>query len=357
MKVIALTRYDRLGASSRVRFMQYFQTLDQMGVEVCMHPLFSDDYVRSLQAGKRNKWAIALAYLKRIALLLRLPPDSFLWVEKDALPWLPAWLEILLLRRNRAYVLDYDDAVFHTYDQNKSKIVRSLLGRKHTALMRQATLIIAGNHYIAGYAKAQGAQWVELLPTVIDLTRYCASSSKVVRATNMATPPVVGWIGQRATAHFLLTIDTVIKKLVNEGQASFHAVGINPGELNLPLIAVKWTEESEVDSIGRFDIGIMPLEDGPFERGKCGYKLIQYMACGIPVIASPVGVNKDIVEHGVNGFLASTEEEWEAALFKLASSQALRQQMGQAGRRKVEQQFCLQITAPRLAKMLYQAAK
>lgn len=356
MKVIALTRYDRLGASSRVRFMQYFQTLDQMGVEVCMHPLFSDDYIRSLQAGKRNKWAIALAYLRRIALLLRLPSDSFFWVEKDALPWLPAWLEMLLLRRSRAYVLDYDDAVFHTYDQHKSRMVQRLLGKKHAALMRQATLVMAGNNYIAGYAKAQGAKWVEVVPTVIDLARYCAPPSKM-DITKASTPPVVGWIGQRATAHFMLTIETVIKKLAKEGNASFHAVGIIPGELGLPMKAIKWSEESEVDSIAQFDIGIMPLEDGPFERGKCGYKLIQYMACGIPVIASPVGVNTDIVEHGVNGYLASTEAEWEAALLQLASSQALRQQMGQAGRRKVEQQFCLQITAPRLAKLLYLAAK
>lgn len=356
MKVIALTRYDRLGASSRVRFMQYFQTLDQMGVEVCMHPLFSDDYVRNLQAGKRNKWAVALAYLRRIALLMRLPSDSLFWVEKDALPWLPAWLEMLLLRRSRAYVLDYDDAVFHTYDQHKSQMVQKLLGKKHASLMRQATLVIAGNNYIAGYANAQGAKWVEVLPTVIDLARYSALPSKM-DITNISTLPVVGWIGQRATAHFLLTIETVIKRLAKEGNASFHAVGINPGELGLPMKAIKWSEESEVDSIGQFDIGIMPLEDGPFERGKCGYKLIQYMACGIPVIASPVGVNTVIVEHGVNGYLASTEAEWEFALVKLLESSELRMRLGNNGREKVEQFYCNEVTGPRLFNLLLKAFK
>ena len=356
MKVIALTRYDRLGASSRMRFMQYYQMLAQKGVDVSMHPLFSDDYVRSLQLGKRNMWAVALAYLQRVALLLRLPSNALLWVEKDALPWLPAWLETLLLRRSGAYVLDYDDAVFHTYDEHKSQIVQRLLGKKHAALMRQAALVVAGNSYIANYAKQHGAKWVEIIPTVIDLARYTVTPT-TKKNSSQARLPVVGWIGQRATAHFLLTIKPVIEKLAKEGKASFHAVGIHPNELNLPMTGVKWTEESEVDSICQFDIGIMPLEDGPFERGKCGYKLIQYMACGIPVVASPVGVNTSIVEHGVNGFLASSTAEWESALGQLAENHTLRQQMGNAGRHKVEQQFCLQVTAPHLAKLLAQSTE
>jgi hypothetical protein len=104
------------------------------------------------------------------------------------------------------------------------------------------------------------------------------------------------------------------------------------------------------------DIGIMPLTDTPWARGKCGYKLIQYMACGLPVVASPVGVNADIVEHGVNGFLASTETEWRSALGTLLSDANLRHRMGMAGRQKIERDYSLQVWAPKVAGMLHDAA-
>ena len=112
--------------------------------------------------------------------------------------------------------------------------------------------------------------------------------------------------------------------------------------------SVPWTEATEVASISQFDVGIMPLVDESFERGKCGYKLIQYMACGLPVVASPVGVNRQIVEHGVNGFLAETQEDWALALKTLIADAGLRERMGRAGRDKVEQKFCLQVTEPKL---------
>ena len=113
-----------------------------------------------------------------------------------------------------------------------------------------------------------------------------------------------------------------------------------------------WSEATEVPLIQTFDIGIMPLTDTPWARGKCGYKLIQYMACGLPVIASPVGVNADIVEHGVNGFLADTEEEWAQAISTLLNDRELRRRMGAAGRKKVEAEYSLQVWGPKVAAMI-----
>src|SRR6056297_1871598 len=100
------------------------------------------------------------------------------------------------------------------------------------------------------------------------------------------------------------------------------------------------------------DIGVMPLPDTPWMRGKCGYKLIQYMACGLPVIASPVGVNAEIVEHGVNGFLVGTDEEWKSALTILLKDPDLRRRMGREGRKKVEREYSLQVQGPRVARLL-----
>lgn len=354
MRVLALTRYGRTGASSRMRFHQYLPALEAAGIQVDMAPLFSDGYVRGLQQGRRNPWEVLRAYAGRVGALRRAAGFDLLWIEKEVLPWLPAGLELALMSGRVPFVLDYDDAVFHGYDQHRSARVREWLAGKHPALMRRAALVVAGNHYLADFARAAGAARVEVVPTVIDLARYPAPGWAGARAGAL---PTVGWIGQRATASFLAPLAPVFERLSAEGRARFAAIGIDTAALGLPMQSVPWTEATEVASISHFDVGIMPLVDEPFERGKCGYKLIQYMACSLPVVASPVGVNRQIVEHGVNGFLAETPAQWQEALQTLAADAGLRQRMGQAGRRKVEQQFCLQVTGPRLAGLLKDATQ
>ena len=355
MKLLVLPRYGRLGASSRLRMMQYLPYLEAQGAEVTLAPLFSDTYVAGLQHNRRNSREVVWAYAQRIKALWGRNKFDLMWIEKEALPWLPAWVERLLLAAKVPYVLDYDDAVFHYYDQHRSGLVKHLLGDKHKQLIRDATFIVAGNAYLASYAEQFGAKKVELVPTVIDLARY--PQITLARPIASSNPPRVGWIGQRATASFLQPYRSIFEHLSSSGQARLVAIGIDAGALGLPMESVRWTEDTEVASIASLDIGIMPLVDGPFERGKCGYKLIQYMACGLPVVASPVGVNCQIVEHGVNGFLAETPEQWEHALRTLLADAPLRHRMGLAGRHKVEQHYCLQVAGPRLVELLSESAK
>jgi glycosyltransferase involved in cell wall biosynthesis len=229
-----------------------------------------------------------------------------------------------------------------------------LLARKHQVLMQRADLVIAGNHYIADYAQRAGARRVEVLPTVVDLERYKSFDDRSYGFHD--GPPTVGWIGQRSTAEFLYPLASLFAGLGEKKLMHFRAIGIDSTLLGLPLASKPWSEQTEVESLNEFDIGIMPLRDGPFERGKCGYKLIQYMACGLPVVASPVGVNTTLVEHGVNGFLATSREEWEWALRTLSADPILRRRMGKAGRAKVEREYSLQVAAPLLARWLAEAA-
>jgi glycosyltransferase involved in cell wall biosynthesis len=355
MKVLMLSRYDRLGASSRVRFFQYIPWLEAAGVNITAVPLFSDGYVKGLQRNKKNMFEILSAYSGRVKALLTHRRFDLLWIEKDALPWLPAWLEKMLRSGAVPYVLDYDDAVFHSYDQHRHPVVRAMLADKHPTLMKDAARVVVGNQYLADYARKVGAERVDVVPTVIDLDRYPAHFQQ--RASPNSTLPRIGWIGQRATASNLVPHKPLFERLAASGLARFSAIGINAESLKLPMESIIWAEETEVASIASFDIGIMPLADEPFERGKCGYKLIQYMACGLPVVASPVGVNCQIVEHGVNGFLADTPEQWEQAFTTLLADADLRQRMGQAGRQAVEQQYCLQVTGPKLAALLMAAAR
>lgn len=355
MKLLVLPRYGRLGASSRLRMMQYRPWLESAGVEVTVAPLFSDAYVAGLQRKSRKLSDVVRAYAGRVKALLGSRSFDLVWIEKELLPWLPAWVERALLSSRVPYVLDYDDAVFHYYDLNRNALVKALLGDKHPALMRGAALVMAGNAYLADYARRAGARHFEVVPTVIDLDRYPAHV-QMPEPDQSVPPPCVGWIGQRATASFLVPLKLLFECLSARSLARFAAIGIDASSLGLSMESIPWTEQTEVASIASFDIGIMPLVDEPFERGKCGYKLIQYMACGLPVVASPVGVNCQIVEHGVNGFLAETPQQWEQALQTLLADADLRQRMGQAGRQKVEQQYCIQVTGPKLAGLLVAAA-
>lgn len=351
---MALTRYASSGASSRVRFHQYLPELRVRDIHVEIAPLFSDKYVFDLQAGHRSAIEVVQAYTRRTLDLLRADSFDLLWIEKEALPWLPAFLERSLLAGSVPYVLDYDDAVFHAYDLHRNPMIKRLLANKHPALMRQASLVVVGNDYLANFARKAGAKRVDLVPTVIDLARYPNPKFSRYLTDNL---PCVGWIGQRSTAAFLLPLAPTFQRLVAEGLARFTAVGIDAVSMGLPMLSVLWSEDTEVASISDFDIGIMPLVDEPFERGKCGYKLIQYMACGLPVVASPVGVNSQIVEHGVNGFLAETPLEWEACMRTLLADPTMRLRMGQAGRAKVEREYSIQVTGPRMAKLFKELAR
>ena len=337
-----------------MRFYQYLPWLEAAGIQVTQAPMLSDAYVQDLQRDTRSPRKVLRAYAGRVQALLSSRKFDLLWIEKETLPWLPAWFEKILLPGTVPYVLDYDDAVFHQYDQNSNLVVRALLAGKHPALMRGAALVVAGNEYLADFARQAGALHVEVVPTVIDLARYPVEMCQ--RAASDA-PPCVGWIGQRATASFLAPYASLFKHLSADGRVRFAAIGVDAQALGLPMASFAWTEQTEVASIASFDIGIMPLLDRAFERGKCGYKLIQYMACGLPVVASPVGMNRQIVEHGVNGFLAETPEQWEQALRTLLADGDLRQRMGRAGRQKIEQQYCIQVTGPRLSQLLVEAAK
>jgi len=353
MRILMFTRYGRLGASSRMRSYQYLPWLATAGIDVTVSPFFSDAYVAGLQRGEKTLREVTQSFPQRIKVLLYARRFDLVWIEKESLPWLPAWLELALLPSGTPFVLDYDDAVFHSYDQHHHPWVRRLLAGKHPRLIRRAALVVAGNAYLASFAEAASARQVAVVPTVVDLARYPAPGARHADQNDI---PTIGWIGQRATASFLKPLAPVFQNLAAEARAQFTAVGIDAAALGLPMMSVPWTEDTEVASISRFDVGIMPLVDEPFERGKCGYKLIQYMACGLPVVASPVGVNCQIVEHGVNGFLAETPAQWQQALETLLADAGLRQRMGRAGRQKVEQHYSLQVTGPRLAALLKAAS-
>ena len=164
MKILLLSRYSRLGASSRLRSYQYLPYLKTHGIDVDVAPLLENDYLKNLYAGRRKDLrGIIRAYIRRLGLLINSNSFDLLWVEKEILPWLPAWAEAILAHLGIPYVVDYDDAIFHRYDMHPKAIIRSLLGGKIDTVMSRAALVIVGNKYLADRARKAGARRVEYL--------------------------------------------------------------------------------------------------------------------------------------------------------------------------------------------------
>lgn len=353
--ILALTKYSRMGASSRLRTLQYIPFLEQQGINITVQSLFDDQYLENLYSGKKNsKLSIINYYIKRLHTLLRVKSFDVVWVEKELFPYLPAFFEQLLSFFGVKYVVDYDDAIFHNYDLSKNFIVRTFLSKKIDSVMKSSSCITVGNSYLMERAKQNNSsvQWV---PTVIDIDRY------VPRRKEATDSIIIGWIGSPSTQKYILELKDALIAISKKHPISLLLVGANKNITNyfpgINVEVVPWNETTEVMHIQKMDIGIMPLTDGPWEKGKCGYKLIQYMACSIPVIASPVGVNVDIVNNSNSGYLAGSTNEWIKSIDALASSSEQRYILGASGRRSVETTYSVQVQATKLFNLFKGIAK
>ncbi len=350
--LLILTRYGRTGASSRLRLLAYVPALEAAGWAVAVAPLFDDAYLARLYRGDRIPPGYLVGrYRRRIAALAAARRFDLVWLEKEALPFLPARVERGLLGPVPV-VVDLDDAWFHRYDRHRRAAVRWWCGTKIDRIMAAARLVTAGSPYLAARAAAAGAPAIAAVPTVVDLARYPVSPAPAAAGDRPAT---VGWIGTPVTVGYLAPVARPLAALAADGRIQVTVIGA-PAPDGLPAAHVPWTEAGEAAALAGLDVGIMPLPDSPWERGKCGYKLIQYMATGRPVVASPVGINRELVVDGETGFLAETPADWHRALARLAADPGLRARLGAAGRRLVEARYSLQVQTPRLVGLLRSAA-
>ena len=347
--ILLLPRYTRRGPSSRLRMMQFVPALEAAGARIDCAPFFDDAYLDFyFGQGRKSKLRSARAFTARFATLRNRRADLY-WIEKELFPYLPGWFEGTLARRGATYVVDYDDAIFHAYDLNRHRAVRAALGGKLDPLLAGATAVTAGNVYLGDYARRHGARMVVDVPTVVDPSRYPVVPAPSGRRLR------IGWIGTPSNARYLAPVIAALALIGETVPVTLVTIGAPPlAGLPVPQETYPWTEEHEATLLSTIDVGIMPLPDDPFERGKCGYKLIQYMAAGRAVAAAPVGVNVTIVDPDV-GLLAETPEQWATAIRQLANDPERRAAMGRAGRRKVEQVYSIDAVTPRLIETFVQA--
>ena len=348
-RIQILAKYTRRGASSRLRLHQFIPAFEAAGFSVSFASLFDDRYLDGVYTRRGTSlWHLFCLYLARMRELRLLDRRVTLLIEGELFPWLPGFVERWVLS-GRNYVLDFDDAIFHRYDLHRTRLVRLLLGRKIDRLMAGAVLVIAGNDYLADRAMQAGARVVDIVPTVVDTDRYPLADFH-----SSHEPFRVGWIGTPITweAYGQSLFEMLSERFAGE-PVKFIAIGAATTARQVGNIhIIPWSEDTEASHLGKLSVGLMPLENTPWARGKCAYKLIQYLACGVPVIASPVGANCEVVRDGENGFLAETGEDWVAAVATVLADRARAREMGLAGRAQIQERYSTQFAGPHLARLL-----
>lgn len=344
-KILILSRYDQSGASSRVRFYQFAPELEALGWQLEFSPLFGADIVATIGQGRGlSDWAkIGAAYVRRIQAAFAIRHYDLVWIEKELLPFAPGMVETVLRPRAMPYVIDYDDAIFHNYDDHRSGLVRRLFSKKLDGLLKGSALVTAGSRYLEEYATRHGAQRVVSVPSCVRILNY-------PQIAYPGGPELrLGWIGGVTTAPLLVRLLPVLQEAAR--RLPLRMVAIGAGNIALPGVPLEqhtWSLANEGSLLASCHAGVMPLQDSLFEKGKCAFKLVQYGAAGRPSIASPVGANRDVLTHET-GRLADSAEEWLQAIEDCHANPQKWAEMGQAARRRCEKNYSVEAVSVRLA--------
>lgn len=296
----------------------------------------------------RASIAVIVATLRRVMEALTASRFAAVVVHREAIPFGTALVERLIGRRARHSLFDFDDAVWLPQPHSRrpfSSLLRS--PRKFDTIVSAVDIVLAGNAMLAGRA-SRSARDVRLLPTTVDTDAFAP------QAGSRGDGVVLGWIGSPSTAYYLEAIAPTLERvLARRAGARLEIVGgPAPAALADRAIARHWSLPMEAEDVRRFDIGLQPLANDEWTRGKCGYKALQYMSVGIPTISSPVGVATEMITHGRNGFLAGTEDEWSEALVRLIDDAPLRRELGAAAREDAVSNWSVRRWAPVLVDAL-----
>jgi glycosyltransferase involved in cell wall biosynthesis len=305
--------------------------------------LFGSKYLNLSFSNSSRIIEIVKCYIRRINNLVDIRNYDLVLIEKELFPFLPAWFECYFFLSKVNYILDYDDAIFHRYDKHKNKLIRLLFSKKIPALLRGSANVISGNNYILNYANKYTQRRGVFIPTVVDTESYDTISVKKNKQFTIV------WIGTPSTSKYVENISDAIREVCKKTNGKLLMIGARANLPGIPVEFIEWSADNEIKYLKSAHVGIMPLPDRHWERGKCGFKIIQYMASKIPVVASPVGVNSNIVEHGVNGYLATTLDDWSVFLCNIANED---NSMSIEGHKKVSLFYSYKYASPILLEVL-----
>jgi glycosyltransferase involved in cell wall biosynthesis len=332
--------------SQRFRVESYFELLQANGIGFQTEE-FLDAKTWNILYKKgsfvKKTYAVVKGFLRRLFFIFfKAHRYQYIFIHREATPLGPPFLEWWISRVLKCKIIyDFDDAIWIPNVTEGNKIARFVkCFWKVKWICKWSHKISAGNDFLEAYAKQYNGN-VLLNPTCVD-----TEDKYSIVAPQGSQPPVIGWTGSHSTVRFLAVGIPAIKKLEQKQRFRFLTIcDKEPGFGVQCQEFIRWNKETEIEDLARINIGIMPLMDDAWSEGKCGFKLIQYMALGIPAVASPVGVNKKIVDHGINGYLCQTEEEWTERLAELLNDEQKRIEFGKRGREKIVKEYSIAANA------------
>ena len=363
--ILFLTAYPEDDASCRYRIYQFVPYLEQSGYRCTVAPFATKRLFKLLKArgGLGTKGLEVLrCSANRFAILRDIDAYNIVVIHREAFPFLAPAIEHLVLRRAKRskkhtqVVFSFDDAIYAGHE-DVSGLSHPLLyrwkhGRGYDEVVRGCDHVIAGNRILAEYAGRFNTS-VTVMPTVVDCSKY---QPRQIDETQ-SRPITIGWMGSPTTAPYLQIVESALLHIASKhpGKVRFRFVGCPEYKLGLQnFTSVPFHLQTEIAELQQFDIGLMPLTDAAWSRGKCAFKAIQYMASGIAVVASPVGVTPDLIDNNVNGFLAASPEEWFRTLDELIANASLRERVAREGRRTIERGYSFEVWAPRMVALFDQ---
>jgi glycosyltransferase involved in cell wall biosynthesis len=287
---------------------------------------------------------VLMSYIKRVILVIFAKPGKIFYIGGGELfPYCSSFFEKFLKLKKISFILDYDDAIFHNYDNNKNRIIQLLFKKKISNAMGYASYIVTGSPYLTKYARQYNQNVVEI-PTSINIDKYSMKNmgGDVFR---------IGWIGSKTTSKNILFIIPALKKIMSEIDCELILIGFDSKiEMEINCIIKPWNELEEVNDIKQLDVGIMPLDENPFNKGKCGFKLIQYMACGLPTISTPLEANIKINRNNMNLF-ATTNSEWYEKILYVYNNREIFSQIGMKNRAIAKDYYSIQTNYKKYIKL------
>lgn len=338
--------------SQRFRIEQWLPALAARGVQTDLLPFADRALMRVLHQPGRLA-AKAVAGLKAVArrtaeTLSRLRRYDAILVHRAAFLAGPGLLERAVLAAGRPIVFDFDDAIHLLHTTAANRLVGWLkFPGKTAAICRMSHLIIVGNNYLAEFARQHNPR-VEVIPSSVDTDRFRPRGGGP-----RGRKPVLGWTGSSTSQTYLEAFAPTLGEIVRRSGVELRVHSDRPPNLpGIPFEWRPWSPITEAAEVADFDIGIMPMPDDPWARGKCAMKALIYMACGVPAVCSDIGTNREVIRHAENGLLARTADDWVSGIRTLAADAILRARLGSAGRRTVEENYSSAVCGERFARLI-----
>ncbi len=353
IKVLFLTQTPQSGASARYRVYQFLESLRGSGIDCVVSPAVSESLLKDYLGSKNiiTKFHFyGSQILKRITEVAKIKDFDIVFLQRDIVVHFYPFLEKMISGVNKNIIFDFDDAIHLLPPDKKTNFFFNLMWDrgKIEKIIRLSKQVIAGNNFLREYAE-KFSKNVTVIPTSIDLKLYNSDQ----KPRRFSEKIIIGWIGSEFTFTYLERIFPVFIELAKKYKIELKVIGARrPLMEGLEISYKDWDLKSEIAEIYSFDIGVMPLADDAWSRGKSGTKLLQYMAAGVPAVASPVGINKEIIHDEENGFLAHTPLEWVRKISCLIENKILAERMRIEARKTVERDYSTEVNAPKLLKVI-----